>query len=170
MIDFLVYHLSTHGEDWNHEDDVTEEFADGGPQDYAPYVGTQNAKRDGDGGSEDGQEGKGRNPRTFILDIVAGFAQTAFLDVHPTGNLLDAADTSDEVIEHGSQYIADGAADNGEEWIHSCSGEQGAHDHFGTEGDKGASKERCHRRTYIAVFYEKLIERVQGEWGLEMRV
>ena len=77
--------------------------------------------------------------------------------MHPSGNLLDAANAPDEVVEHGAEHIADGAAGDGEHGIHASGGKQGAHDHFGTEGDESASQEGGHGHSPVAVFDEKLI-------------
>ena len=115
-------------DDREHEDDVAQEFADGGPEDDAPHVGTQDAEGNGDGGAEDGKEREGGNPRTTLLHIVTGGAQTTFLDVHPVGNLFNAADTSNKIVEQGTQHVSDGAAENGEDGIHACGGQQRAHD------------------------------------------
>ena len=48
--------------DGEHEDDVADALADGGPKDDTPHVGSQDAEGDGNGGSEDGEEGEGGNP------------------------------------------------------------------------------------------------------------
>ena len=108
---------------------------------------------------------------TSLLHIVAGLAQATLLDVHPPGNLFDTADATDEVVEHGAEHIAEGAAEDGEDRIHAGGGKQGAHHHFGTEGDESACEEGCHCHPEVAVFYEKLIERIQVKVeSLEFRV
>ena len=129
-----------------HEDDVTEEFSDGRPENNTPNIGTQEAKGDGDGCAEDGEEGEGGNPGTFLLHVVTGFAQAAFLDMHPFGDLLDAPDATQEVIEHGTKHVSDGTTEDGKHRIHACGGEQGTHHYFRTERNEGASQERgqCH--------------------------
>jgi hypothetical protein len=37
---------------------VTEKLSDKRPEDDTPHVGSKDAKRDGDGGTEDGEEGE----------------------------------------------------------------------------------------------------------------
>ena len=53
---------STHGENREHENDVAEEFANGGPKDDTPHVGAEDAQRDGDSSAKNRQEGKSCNP------------------------------------------------------------------------------------------------------------
>ena len=48
--------------DREHEDDVADALADGGPKDDAPHVGSQDAEGDGNGCTEDGKEGESSNP------------------------------------------------------------------------------------------------------------
>lgn len=158
MFASLFLFLLSHKNDGEHEDDVANELADCGPENNAPYVGSQDAERDGDGGAEDRKEREGSYPRTFLLHIITRLAQATFLDVHPFGNLLDTADASEEVVEHRPEHVADGAADDGEQRIHPCGGEQSTHHRLRTEGDEGACQERRHRHSEIAVFDEKLIE------------
>ena len=153
---------SAHGDCGVDYDDVAEELADKRPEDDSPDVSSQDAEGDGDGCAENGEERECGYPRTSLLDVVAGLAQTTFLDVHPMGNLLYAADAPDEVVKHGTKHVADGACDNGKEGVHASGDKEGSHHGFGAEGNKGAGKEGGHSHAEIAVLYEKLIEGIQG--------